>query len=219
VPGQSGGPVREGDPGRALVRVVPIGVRGRDLPDVDGLILTGALATPGSGYARLFSSLYAAQLDPRFATAGLPLGYVTTLPGTRGPLFYDQQAADPAVIALDEQTKETATAGEAASFYQWEALTRLVHVPVMSAVGDRDSFFCDIRCGTPLSATALEPAYWSSDACLELFVLADAGHDIDLHPNAPDFFAAAADWANRRVGASARDTPTQLCSSSSAGSG
>jgi alpha-beta hydrolase superfamily lysophospholipase len=185
--------------------------------DVDGLILTGALVTPGSGYARLFSSLYPAQLDPRFATAGLPLGYVTTLPGTRGGLFYDLQAADPTVIALDEATKETATAGEAASFYQWEALTRLVHTPVLSAVGDHDRFFCDIQCGTPLSATSLEPAYWSPDACLELFVLPHAGHDIDLHPNAPTFFAAATDWSNRRVGRSAAAAPSQPCGAGAAG--
>ena len=180
--------------------------------DTDGLILTGALVSPqGTGYPALFSSLYPAQLDPRFAAGNLPAGYVTTLPGTRGSLFYDQQTADPAVIALDEQTKETATAGEAATFYQWETITGQVHVPVLSAVGDRDRFFCQVRCGTPGSATTLEPAFWAPDACYEQFVLPNSGHDIDLHPNAPLFFAAAADWATRRVGPSAAVAPTQPC--------
>ncbi len=179
--------------------------------DVDGLIVSGALVTPGSGYARLFASVYPAQLDPRFANANLPLGYTTTLPGSRADLAFYRQTADPDVIALDEQTKETGTAGEAASFYQWEAFTRQVHVPVLSAVGDHDAFFCDIQCGTPGSATMLEPAYWSPDTCLEQFVLPGAGHLIVLHHNAPLFFNTAAEWANRRVGASAGVSATEPC--------
>jgi pimeloyl-ACP methyl ester carboxylesterase len=183
--------------------------------DVSGLILTGALVTPGSGYVRLFASVYPAQLDSRFAGAGLPLGYTTTRPGARAGLGFDRQTADPKVIALDEQTKETATAGEAASFYQWEATTRLIRVPVLSAVGDRDAFFCDVRCGTPGSATTVEPSYWPPQACLELYVLPNAGHLINLHPNAATFFRAAANWSDRRVGRAVAQEPTEPCTGGS----
>lgn len=78
--------------------------------DVDGLVVTGFLHTYGPGIAVLLANLYPSALDPRFATLGLDLGYLTTKPGTRGPTFYYLPNADPAVIALDEQTKELGTA-------------------------------------------------------------------------------------------------------------
>jgi len=40
----------------------------------------------------------------------------------------------------------------------------------------------------------------SAQACLEAYVLPTAGHSINLHLNAPDWFAAALAWSDRRVG-------------------
>ncbi len=78
--------------------------------DVDGIVLTGVshTLTPALGDVQF----YPASFDPRFAGQTIPDGYLTTVPGTRG-IFYYLPSADPLVLALDEQTKETVTIGEA----------------------------------------------------------------------------------------------------------
>jgi hypothetical protein len=42
----------------------------------------------------------------RFAASGLDIGYLTTRPSTR-TVFHNTQNTDPAVIALDEQLKQS----------------------------------------------------------------------------------------------------------------
>ena len=77
--------------------------------DVDGIVLTGVshTVTPALNDVQF----YPPGLDARFAGQGIPDGYFTTVPGTRG-IFYYLPSVDPLVLALDEQTKETVTLGE-----------------------------------------------------------------------------------------------------------
>jgi hypothetical protein len=51
---------------------------------------------------------------PPSATPGLDTGYLTTLPGTRGSLYYDPATANLAVVAADEANKDTVTGPELA---------------------------------------------------------------------------------------------------------
>jgi hypothetical protein len=73
--------------------------------DVDALIVTGALHAISPDISALQNDLYPAAYDPAFAGTGLDTGYLTTLPGTRGHLYYDPATANPAVVAADEATK------------------------------------------------------------------------------------------------------------------
>jgi hypothetical protein len=52
---------------------------------------------------------------------------------------------------------------------------------------------------TTQPGTARESADYAPDACLEAYVLSMSGHDINLHPNAGDWFAAANSWLSRHT--------------------
>jgi pimeloyl-ACP methyl ester carboxylesterase len=202
--------LRSGELGHAWSRVVLAGhslgsiigiQQAATYHDVDGLVVTGFLHTYGAGIAVLLANLYPSALDPRFAPLGLDLGYLTTKPGTRGSTFYYLPNADPAVVALDEQTKELGTAGELAEFaVVATALTSLqVDVPVLSVVGRYDTIFCGVApCGTLLGGTTLEPVAYTPAAELEIVVVPQAGHDLNLQKNAPTTYAAILDWLDER---------------------
>jgi pimeloyl-ACP methyl ester carboxylesterase len=167
---------------------------------VDGLIVSGMLH--GAGYGLLMNALamYPAQLDSRFSGQSLPLGYLTSQPGQRG-VFYWAPGAEPAVIAADEATKETMTPEESATQELGVLASLALDVPVLSVVGDYDATFCGVpTCSQPGSAAALEPLYYPPAAQLELHVVPNAGHDLNLHLNAPTWFAIAQEWMDRRFG-------------------
>ena len=101
--------------GTAFQRVVLVGHSGGSIiswqeagqfHDVDGVILTAiAHSFNGAGLQLIFADLYPAVNDPLFANSGLDTGYLTTTPGSRDALFYNNATADPAVVAQDEATK------------------------------------------------------------------------------------------------------------------
>lgn len=180
--------------------------------DVDGVINTGIFVGPQpQGLLELFAAFYPAQLDPKFANADLPLGYATTIPGSRTMLFH-LPAADAVTVALDEELKETATLGEAATFSHWTPLTRTVDVPVLSVMGDRDFLFCRPACEQDGPEMERERTFWAPETCLEIVMLPETGHDIQLHARAAlAFDAIAHDWLARRIGADPATPPTQPC--------
>lgn len=180
---------------------------------VDGVILTGSLhQTSPQVFTVVAPTFYPAQFDPKFAGSGLPLGYLTTQPGTRGVDFYNTEAADPAVIAQDETRKQTAASGEFATITAAESLTPDIRVPVLLAMGQQDVLFCDgtLSCADSNAILARENSYYSPQACLEAVVQPNAGHSLNLHPNAHTWFDAALNWADRRVGTKGQ-APSEPC--------
>jgi alpha-beta hydrolase superfamily lysophospholipase len=179
--------------------------------DVDGVIVTGLLHVPDALDATFFGSFYPALLDAKFAGRHLDTGYLTTIPGTRGPDFYDLTTADPVVIAEDELLKSTGSAVELASgdIALLPQTSRAIHVPVLLAIGQHDASFCSVAqpCDSPAEVLARESGDYAADACLEAYVLPGSGHVINLHPNAAQWFAAANDWMNRRAGAGCAGPP------------
>lgn len=167
-------------------------------PKVTGLALTGALSQSNqAGQAQVISSVYPAQLDPKFAADNLPAGYLTTQPGTRGPDFYAAGDADPAVIAKDEVLKATTTGNTLAGITaaQDPALSRAVTVPVLEEVGQADMLNCGpgLSCANPAAIRAREAGDWTVP--LSAFVLGGAGHDLTTALNGPAATAAVIIWA------------------------
>jgi pimeloyl-ACP methyl ester carboxylesterase len=193
---------RAGRVGRVFPRIILVGHSfgsASQYGGVDGGILSGFLhAIPGLN--NFLGAIYPAQSDPRFSSLGLPAGYLTTIPGGRGPLFYHAPRAEADVIALDEATKETLTTGEASDFPALlgsTAISQAVGVPVLAVIGQYDGLFCT----APTCAEAAnEAAFYSPAAQLELHVIPDIGHDLNLHTNAASWFAIAREWADRRFG-------------------
>jgi pimeloyl-ACP methyl ester carboxylesterase len=186
--------------GHSLGSVIAIGLAAT-YKIVDGLIVTGYLHTFGLGLPAAVPNVWPAMIDPKFTSSSLDPGYVTTQPGTRGSTFYYMPSSDPAVLAFDELLKETVTAVELAELaaYGSVAMSNLVDVPVLSVVGRYDSLFClAVPCTDVLNAATLEPLAYCPEAELELQMISEAGHDLNLQTNAPLTFAAILDWLHRR---------------------
>ncbi|HKI00701.1 MAG TPA: alpha/beta hydrolase [Thermoanaerobaculia bacterium] len=166
--------------------------------DVDGIVLTGVshTVTPALGDVAFFP----VNLDPLFAGRNIPDGYFTTVPGTRAGVFYHAPAADPVVIAIDEQTKETVTIGELNTAIPGLGFSTGVHVPVLVVVGDFDAAFCNAPTCTASGSLASEPGFYPADACTEAVAIPNAGHDLNLHTNAQVTYNVVLDWMDRRVG-------------------
>jgi len=192
------------------------GVEANTHNDVDGVILSGITHSFAPINPVLFSaSIWPAQLDPKFASAGLPLGYITTLPGSRTNLFYYTPNADPAVIALDEILKDTLTLGQfnTVNEYMQPGSTTAITAPVLVAMGQKDILFCDnllLSCATDTAVASRENQYFSTQTCLEGYALNNSGHNLNVHRNAANWFATANSWADRRVG-TAGAPATQPC--------
>ena len=173
--------------------------------DVDGVIITGlAHHFNAINLAGVFSTLYPAMLDPRFSGDDYGAEYVTTRSGTRASDFYYQPGADPNVIATDEATKETATDGEAVTFAPVlvDGISAQITVPVLLVLGQQDSIFCGLLatdCSSAASVLQAEAPFYSPQAQLQVAVIPNVGHDLNLHEAASAWFADAASWAYQYV--------------------
>lgn len=176
--------------------------------DVDGVILTGLLHNPGPGLYEIAANLVPTSLDPVLAPRNLPAGYLTTLAGKRGePFFYYSPTTDPAVVAKDELTKETATPGEFGDFWASVALSPQIDVPVFSIVGDKDRCFCATEACASEGLLAAEQQYFSPAAKLKTASIPLSAHDINLHKQAPLWYGLAAAWSALYVGVDTRFPP------------
>jgi hypothetical protein len=64
-------------------------------------------------------------------------------------------------------------------------------------VGDHDGLMCGgtgTDCSSAASVTASEQGHWTGTPCLHVDVIADAGHDLNLHRNAPSFYEVVRNW-------------------------
>jgi pimeloyl-ACP methyl ester carboxylesterase len=195
-----------------------LSVEGGTYNDADGLILADSLHQANvAKQTQLATTRYPAAQDPKFENAGLPDGYLTTKPGTRGDGYYDTKYADPQVVAKDEQLKQTATTGEFATLAQGRnpQFSKAIKTPVLLVVGQNDSINCNegagLSCKDSATIIAREKDNFSQAACLEAFVLPNSGHDTNLHYNAKDWFKAASDWANKRIGKNDKTAATDAC--------
>lgn len=207
------GRLHDGTTGTRYSQVISVGhswgssiavAEAQQYADVSGVIATEFLHGIGPRIDDFGASLYPAADDPVLAPENPPAGYLTTSPGARSDLFYDPADSDPATRNADELTKSTMTTGESADIatvQQDFAITRGITVPVMIADGQHDALLCGtmIDCSTAETLRAYEADYYSPRADLSAYVLAGAGHSINLHRNAPDFFHAASTWTHRII--------------------
>lgn len=208
------GALRDGSLGVAFENVILVGHSSGSLiayleagrfQDVDALVATGAshelnainIAT------RVIGQSAPALLDPKFAPLLLDPGYVTTLPGRRDT-FYEPGNADPQVIALDEQLKQTAALGEALTTLPDVILSAssAIDLPVLAVNGEHEPFFCNgLLAGDCSSSEALresERGFYGPGAQLDAFVVPGAGHDLALELDAPQTSALIQDWLAAR---------------------
>jgi pimeloyl-ACP methyl ester carboxylesterase len=207
--------LRRGDLGAQFDKVVLVGhsigaliswLEAGTYQDVDAVVAT-AVTHKASLEGLAVDSLryYPAGLDPKFANSNLDVGYVTTLRGARSA-YYEASNTDPAVIALDEQLKETGT--------QFERITALpeiilshsknINVPVFVVVGRQEPEFCDgvtsADCSSSVTLTAGERPFYGPNATVDGLVVPNANHNVTLHLTAPQTNQSILTWMNQRVG-------------------
>lgn len=169
--------------------------------DVDAVVLTAISHDPNPPGAPLTETdAYPANLDPKFAGLGLPDGYITTLPGKRGELFYYLPGASPAVIAVDEQTKDTLPVGMLFDQFTTYGLTQNIHVPVLNVIGDFDTLSCQLPSCTASGSVANEASFYPADACYTQWIVPNAGHSLNLHLDAPSWYERAQHWIADALG-------------------
>jgi hypothetical protein len=173
---------------------------------VDAVVGVGFLhPSPNPPGLVILAQSYPAQADPAFSSAGLPPGYVTTVPGYRSN-FYAAGNADPEIVALDERTKQTGTVAEMATFgeYFQSGATDGVRVPVLVGAGEYDPYFCNaaipgLHCGTAADLIERERSWLPNSPRVEAFVQPRGGHNIGLERNNEVGWAAELSFLDRHV--------------------
>ncbi len=184
--------------------------------EVQGIILTGYLHDLNMTNVNSFvmPAFYSANDDPKFAGLYPNNDYLTTRVGKRGEIFYYLPNADPAVIAVDENLKQTATSGEFATFGNivYGPISLNIKGPVQEVVGQYDALFCggQVNCSDKAAVQTFEEGKFSSSVCLETAVVNDSGHDVNLQLNAGAAYSQMLAWADRTVG-STTDPAPQPC--------
>ncbi len=174
--------------------------------DVDGVVLTGVLhlANPA---ANALLQFIPAQSDPSHRFDQLDAGYLTTAPNTRAASFYGG-VYDPAVVAFDEQIKQTTTTGELAEAQQLFAsaesfaITKQISVPVLSIIGQDDRLFCGPQgsnCASQTTVMQQEAPYYAPQAQFQIVLVPNTGHDLALHVTAPFTNSCIVTWLNHQV--------------------
>jgi len=184
--------------------------------DVDGLIVTGA-AHALSGFLQAAELFYPAVSDPAFAGSGLDPGYLTTAPGDRATLFYNDPQSDPVGGASDEAFKDVVPAVELTSSYQLvaSAATLAIHVPVLTILGSDDLPICgsspkDFDCSSAAAVVAQEAPFYSAEARISACVIPGSGHAISLSPNHRLQALDAVAWSYAFIGQSGQSTGREL---------
>jgi pimeloyl-ACP methyl ester carboxylesterase len=200
--------------GHAFRRVIMVGhsigsyaawIEAGTYHDVDAVIATGALHALSPNIGAIEADLYPAADDPKFAGSGLDTGYLTSLPGTRGSLFYEPATTNPNVVAADEANKDTVTIPELVSATEIVGLppqqqpTDQITVPALSVVGENDALFCTgvtvYNCASPASVQSYESQFFPAAAHLKVVVIPDTGHDLALSTTAPVTDAVMLGWS------------------------
>ncbi|MBD2517955.1 alpha/beta fold hydrolase [Nostoc sp. FACHB-973] len=168
---------------------------------VDGVIISGFLHKLTPQLQGLGNFLVPAQSDSRFNGQNLPNDYLTTLPGTRGQLLYNQSNADAKVIEKDEELTQTLTTGEAGTFFPavTSDISKKIRVPVLLVIGQKDNLFCSDQICSRENVAASEGQFFSPKAQLQVYIQRDAGHSVNLHLNASEWYKVAGEWSDRFV--------------------
>ncbi|MGH3980937.1 MAG: alpha/beta hydrolase [Pseudonocardiaceae bacterium] len=182
--------------------------------DVDTVILSGFTHKfrYETSLTRGYPNLHPVTLDPEFGPLSYDPGYLTTRPGTRYQVFLDPGDVDPAVIARNEELKQTVTTKELNDFPATFGTPLDIRVPALIVLGDADPFFCGGLEGEDCSSVASvigseAPKLGPQVPCVDAFLLPGGGHDINLMRNAVLWFQAGLDWTDTHVGSGAGPAP------------
>jgi hypothetical protein len=161
--------------------------------DVDGVIVTGAVHSLMQAFAAAGQKNFiAATSDPKFASSGLDAGYLTTLVGTRGSMFFNVRIPTPGVIARDEARKDVLLGPELLTALPIVTSrdTLAIKVPVLEILGSDDFTTCgsstaggSFDCSSSHVVAEQEKPFYSPEARVQACVVPGSSHDLGLSLN------------------------------------
>ncbi|MCP3802379.1 alpha/beta hydrolase [Allokutzneria sp. A3M-2-11 16] len=174
--------------------------------DVDGVVVTGLTHHLNLVTAvKVVASMYPAALDPQLRGRNHDPTYLTTQPGKRKELFHDPGQVDPGVVAVDERTKDVFAATEAADAVGVAVVlpySARITAPVLLVLGGSDPLLCGLaatNCTSAQTVLASERPYYAGSPCVSAYLQPGAGHDVNLHPLAPQYQQRVRTWVDQVV--------------------
>lgn len=199
--------------GHSLGSITAVVYAGSFPGEANGVVFTGFLHNLNLDFVNsvFLPSFYPATLDPKFAGQFPNFDYLTTLPGSRDDIFYEQPTVDPLVLALDESLKQTTTIGEltSAPAAVFDPISLQIEGPVEVVISELDHVFCGglVNCSDTAAVQSYEEGFYGAAACVETAVIQAAGHVLNLQTNAQATYAEMLAWADRHVGSTAGAAP------------
>lgn len=163
-----------------------------------------------------------AALDPRVSSEpwSLDPGYLMPLPGSRGQTaLHHPSNTEKAVVELDDKLANSVTLPELATFAppEYTGASKAIKVPTFILTGQFDYLFCGnsaVNCTTTaktddapdvvekasVAFRTVEAPFFSPNACARMAVIPNAGHDLSLEKNAPQFAAQIVYFADQAIG-------------------
>ncbi len=157
---------------------------------VDAVIISGLAADRGTDRSetkRPEPTFHPAEQDPQFADAGLPPGYLTSIPGTRAGMFLDGGEYDPAIVPYEEKLKDTVAMAELRAVQGPPERRAATTVPTLYVLGRFDL----IACGDTGDCRT-DPAASTTDRIID-----GAGHSLNTGTHAGTFYRATFSWLAR----------------------
>jgi pimeloyl-ACP methyl ester carboxylesterase len=164
--------------------------------DVDAAVLTGYLPTDGrpENEDRLLAAFVPATAAFPHLRGLIDADYLVAHPRSREPLMYHSPQADPAIIEIDEQMKGTTTTGELRGTSSAGPTIRGAGVPVLVVAGQYDALLIDSTLGDQNCFDSVARVEAVSPSNFEFEVVADTGHNLNLHRNAHESYEIVNRW-------------------------
>lgn len=158
--------------------------------NVDVVIPTAYLHAPWASTDWLIGSWVAGDF---VRSAQDDYEYRGASPEARASEFYNLSMADRDVVARDNELANLAPSGEIYTLSGQPSRWVIgdIRVPVLLVLAENDSVF-------PVEDGPKELALFTGSTDKTLLVVPEAGHTFMLHPNAPAFHDALADWLDAR---------------------
>jgi pimeloyl-ACP methyl ester carboxylesterase len=172
--------------------------------DIDGLIVSGMLHATSGMHDRARSFFHPAGDDLVLGRLNIdwPEFYMTQRPGLRARMLEYPADMDTEISQYNEAMKSTATIGEGDTLSQTydRQYSRAVTVPVLIAMGEHDALFAGEGVQIAPESAAVrefEKDFYGAEVDLEVHVVPQAGHSLNVHRSAGTWFDIALSWAER----------------------
>lgn len=184
--------------GHSLGSVITNGAVAADPDALDAVVLTGYTHTPSQTFDIIkIGGLEAARTAAPLRFGLLPESYMTNknLTGKAVAEYGPPGSFNQSVLLFDELTRDTVTWGQYETFVHaipGAAIGFVGHV--LTITGAEDRIFCDPLPGCDNLQAEAEKTFYPDAASIEIHMVQNAGHVLNLLLSAPATYARILDW-------------------------